>query len=278
MCARWIVGIARPLIHDFDGFQGRTGKNSFALLYHGKRRKPAGGRVRPVLARVILVAAFDFLQSMHTLPNMDHHAGCWNVESAQRYNRLRRSLEGRRIMSSLPNDYWEALTLLARASSKYKEQTGQQVVIVGGAAVSFYTQGQVLSGDFDMVTDIGFEQFLIAEGFQKEAGPGRRLGGYYHPSVPRLGFEFVSGRLFDGRSDVEKLTVVPILTDGEVTFPPIEDLIADRLAQYASSKNKAVEMLEQARLMFDLASDCDEAYLRRRIIEETGDPGEIGLV
>jgi hypothetical protein len=68
-------------------------------------------------------------------------------------------------------------------------------VIVGGAAVLFYTQGQVLSGDFDMVADIGFERFMLAMGFEKEQGANRFLGGYSHPDLPCLGFELVSEAL-----------------------------------------------------------------------------------
>jgi hypothetical protein len=181
-------------------------------------------------------------------------------------------------MSSLPPSYWKALELLAKASDGYHKSTGRHVVIVGGAAVSFYTQGQVLSGDFDMVADIGFERFLLAEGFEKDVGPGKFLGSYFHPEVEHLGFEFVSGALFDGKSDWDKVVAVPVTDETEVVFPAVEDLIADRLGQYAGSKNRARDMLDQARLMLSLASECDRVYLRRRIIEETGDPAEIGLV
>jgi hypothetical protein len=181
-------------------------------------------------------------------------------------------------VSALPSDYWTALELLAKASSRFHSETGNFVVIVGGAAVSFYTHGAVLSGDFDMVADLGFEPYLLAEGFRKEERQGRLLKGYYHPSVPLLGFEFVSGALFDGKADWDKLLAVPQTDGAEVVFPAIEDLIADRLGQYASSNNKDKTMLSQASLLFELAFECDVAYLKRRIIEETGDPSQIGLM
>lgn len=181
-------------------------------------------------------------------------------------------------MSSLRPDYWTALELLAKASSHYFHSTGRRVVIVGGAAVAFYTQGAVMSGDFDMVADIDFERFLLAEGFQRDEGPGQFLGGYHHPDVPRLGFAFVSGSLFDGKSDDDKLLAVPVSKGVEVVFPAVEDLIADRLGQYAASTNRSAAMRFQAQLMFDLAGEYDRAYRKRRIIEETGDPAVIGLV
>jgi hypothetical protein len=180
-------------------------------------------------------------------------------------------------MSSLPPDYWQALSLLAKASHQYRHATGHRVGIVGGAAVSFYTQGQILSGDFDIVGDTGFEPFLLSEGFRKEDRPGQILRGYYHLEVPRLGFEFVSGALFDGRSDRDRLLAVRVAGDAEVIFPAVEDLIADRLGQYASSGNKDREMLEQARLLLSLASEYDRDYIVRRINEESGDPAEIEM-
>jgi hypothetical protein len=179
------------------------------------------------------------------------------------------------VMSSLPPNYLEALVRLAKASDRYLKATGRRAVIVGGAAVSFYTNGQILSGDFDIVTDIDFERFLLLEGFRKDEGPGRFLGGYYHPDIPALGFEFVSGALFDGRSDEDKLLAVSVIDGAEVVFTAVEDLIADRLAQYASSRNRASDMLAQARLLLSIAFDCDRDYLLRWIVEDGGDHAEI---
>ena len=181
-------------------------------------------------------------------------------------------------MSSLPPDFWTMLGLLAKACDRYRETTGRRAIIVGGAAVSFYTQGAILSGDVDMVADIDFEHSLLAEGFEKETGPGKLLGGYFHPDVPRMSVELVSGSLFDGLTDKDRLLAIQLTGDGVVHFPPIEDMIADRLGQFASSKNKNSEMLKQASILMTLAIDYDPVYLRRRILEEGGDPAAIGLV
>ena len=53
----------------------------------------------------------------------------------------------------------------------------------------------------------------------------------------------------------------------------LEDMIADRVGQYASGT--APEMLEQARILFRLFPDADLAYLERRIRYESG--GDHGL-
>ena len=180
--------------------------------------------------------------------------------------------------SGLPQDFWDALNLLGRAGDRYRDATGGRVVIVGGAAVSFYTQGLILSGDFDLVADLGFEAAMLAEGFRKEDRPGWLLREYYHPDLPRYGFELVSGPLFDGKTDGNRLLPVHLKGGSEVLFAPIEDLIADRLGQYAASDEKDIDMLRQAQSLFRLALECDRDYLRRRIIEESGDPAAVGLV
>ena len=92
-----------------------------------------------------------------------------------------------------------------------------------------------------------------------------------------MSVELVSGDLFDGRTDRAKLLAVRVVGDAEVRFPPVEDMIADRMGQFAASNNLDTAMLNQARALLNLALDYDPAYLRRRIIEESGDPAALGL-
>jgi hypothetical protein len=69
---------------------------------------------------------------------------------------------------------------------------------------------------------------------------------------------------------------VQILTfdpDGRVAVISIEDIIADRLGQFASGT--APEMLRQAKTLFGLYPDADLDYLERRVREET--MGEYGV-
>jgi hypothetical protein len=67
--------------------------------------------------------------------------------------------------------------------------------------------------------------------------------------------------------------VVDEASDAKVIFPPLEDMIADRLGQHASDPRGRDDMLEQARLLASLAENLDVAYLIRRVAEEGGDPG-----
>jgi len=72
---------------------------------------------------------------------------------------------------------------------------------------------------------------------------------YLHPDVPRIGFLLVSGALFDGNTDRARLLPVSLGLGAEVTLPPIEDMIADRLGQFAASKGLSRDMRLQAALL-----------------------------
>jgi len=152
---------------------------------------------------------------------------------------------------ALPDDFLHALVLIGRAAARYRAETGRQVVIVRGAAVSFYTQGVILSGDIDMVADIAFSAAMRAEGFAPDATPERLATAttYLHPDVPRIGFQLVSGALFDGSTDRTRLQPVSLGGGAEVTLPPVEDMIADRLGQFAASNGLSQEMRQQAALL-----------------------------
>ena len=153
----------------------------------------------------------------------------------------------------------EALSLLARACDEVAAKGFERPILVGGAAVEFHTGSAVVSGDFDFVAEDqrAFEDALISYGFRREDRPGWLLRGLYHPELS-LGVEFVSGLLFDGRSDVQRVQLVEIVDGKAVAIAPVEDLIADRLGQYASGT--APEMLGQAIKLFQLADRLDEAY------------------
>src|SRR5918992_4381979 len=172
-------------------------------------------------------------------------------------------------------EYVKALRLLSQAFDIAQAHGAPRPVIVGGSAVEFYTGGEITSGDFDLVA---VQEDLIGEallqvGFRYEDRRGVRLGGFYHPEL-LIGVEFVTGPLFEGRTDQERLRLVVVdeESDARVIFPPPEDLIADRLGQYASDPKGREDMLEQAHILASLADNLDVAYLRKRAAEEGADP------
>jgi hypothetical protein len=74
-------------------------------------------------------------------------------------------------------EFVQALQLLAEAFEALVAKGCDRPVLVGGAAVEFYTGGAVVSGDFDVVTAVqsALEGELIRLGFVKENRPGRLL-------------------------------------------------------------------------------------------------------
>ncbi len=109
-------------------------------------------------------------------------------------------------------------------------------------------------------------------GFVRPTGPGKATRGWIHPELA-LGFEVVSDTLLDGMADRSMVRVVEVGTDGSVAVIAPEDMIADRMGQYAS--RTAPEMLGQARALFCLCEGLDLHYMNRRIREETA--GEYGV-
>lgn len=159
--------------------------------------------------------------------------------------------------------------MLARISGAMDALGQRPPVLVGGAAVELYTRGAVNTGDFDLSCgrqDL-LEALMQANGFERPSGAGKATRGWIHPQL-KLGFEVVSDVLLDGMADRAMIQVVELAPDGAVAVIAPEDIIADRMGQYASGS--APEMLGQARALFALCEGLDSDYMERRIREETG--------
>jgi hypothetical protein len=119
---------------------------------------------------------------------------------------------------------------------------------VGGAAVEIYSLGTLNTGDFDIVTGAqpAFEAILQDHGFIRPAGPNRATRGWIHPDL-QLGFEVVSSTLLDGQADRHRVRPIRVGDSGTIHVIAIEDMVADRMGQYASGT--AREMLQQARTL-----------------------------
>ncbi len=162
-----------------------------------------------------------------------------------------------------------ALALLAQLNEAMHARGLPRPILVGGAAVEYFSGSAVMTGDIDLTSPVQeeLERELVALGFVKPAGVGHTLG-WLHPEL-RLGFEVVGTTPLDGSVDRRRLLLVSGLAPGSAfAVIPIEDLIADRMGQYASGT--APEMLRQARTLFRLHTDLDLAYLEERIRHETG--------
>lgn len=132
-----------------------------------------------------------------------------------------------------------------------------------------------MTGDIDVTTPVQpeLEEELQKLGFVRPSGPGKATRGWVHPEIG-LGFEVVGESPMGDTPDMVRLQLVyPDPAEPGLRVLSIEDMIADRMGQYASGT--AHEMLEQARELHALAGTLDHDYLDRRIRTET--IGEYGV-
>lgn len=170
-------------------------------------------------------------------------------------------------------EFEAALRLFARVSEALRRQGLEAPVLVGGAAAELYSGSAIMTGDFDVVggSQRAFEEALVAEGFAPPVGPGHTFTGMVHPKLG-FGFELVSSVLLGGAAERERVRLFELGQDGRIAVIAVEDMIADRMGQFASGS--APEMFGQAHILFTLSADLDLDYLDRRIREETiGDHG-----
>ena len=168
------------------------------------------------------------------------------------------------------------LKAISRAFDIVESEGHPRPVIVGGAAVELYTQGAIVSGDIDVVTpwQEALETALERVGFERSIGFGAFARGFQHPDLG-FGIEVVGSALMEGSADQDRLLIVDLDEHSNVTFIAIEDLIADRMGQYDAPPNMREDMLQQAAALLKLAENLDNAYLDKRIREETA--GDFGL-
>ncbi len=167
-------------------------------------------------------------------------------------------------------EFEAAPRLFAAVSEAMSEKGFQRPILVGGAAAEFYSQSAINTGDFDICTprQDALEDEMQKLGFVRPSGAGLSTRGWIHPKL-KLGFEVVADTPLDGAFDRDKLAMVDMARDGAFVVISVEDLIADRMGQYASGT--AADRIGQAHALFNLQLNLDREYLDRRIKEETLD-------
>lgn len=171
-------------------------------------------------------------------------------------------------------EFLDALRMLARLSEGLARRGLPRPVLVGGGAFEFYTGSAVMTGDIDVTSPVQpeLEEELQKLGFVRPSGPGKSTRGWVHPDLG-LGFEVVGNTPMGDSPDEPRTMILQIFKDeGRFRVLSVEDMIADRMGQYASGT--ARDLLAQAKLLYDLAGRVDEDYLERRIrTESMGDYG-----
>ena len=167
------------------------------------------------------------------------------------------------------------LRLLARISDALHHRGLPRPILVGGAAVEYYTGSALMTGVIDLASPLQpeLEEELLTHGFVRPSGPGHTPLGWVHPDL-RLGAEIVATAPLGGAVDPSRLRLVrPIGETALFRILCVEDMIADRMGQLASGT--APEMGGQAALLFALHPDLDRAYLEQRIRHESS--GDYGI-
>lgn len=173
-------------------------------------------------------------------------------------------------MSLYRPEFEAALRLFSAMSQEMAEAGYSRPVLVGGAAVEFYSGSAINTGDFDLCTprQAKFEAIMQAHGFVRPSGPGKATRGWIHPELA-LGFEIVASVPMDGSVSRDHILLIEdFAEEGGFAVISVEDLIADRMGQYASGS--APEMLGQARALLLLHPEADMDYLQARVRQETG--------
>jgi hypothetical protein len=178
------------------------------------------------------------------------------------------------VSSPYRPEFEAALRLFARVSEAMVVRGLPRPVLVGGAAVELYSASSIVTGDFDICSPAQpeLEEEMQRLGFVKPSGAGIATRGWVHPEL-KLGFEVVTASLLEGMADSNRVRLFSLAPDGDAAVMAVEDMIADRVGQYASGT--AREMLGQAKALFRLYPDADLEYLDRRIRYESG--GDHGL-
>ena len=82
----------------------------------------------------------------------------------------------------------------------------------------------------------------------------------------------------DGLADKNRVRVIAVGETDELSVIPVEDLIADRMAQALAGRNVREDMKNQALRLYQLAGPLDEDYLGRRIGVETGNEASLATL
>lgn len=172
-------------------------------------------------------------------------------------------------------EFEAALAMFASISEAMAGKGYTRPVLVGGAAAEFYTASAISTLDFDVccIADDALADIMVEHGFIRPRAPGHTALGWVHPELS-MGFEIVADVPMDGAIRAEHLVLVTnFVSDKAFATISVEDLIADRIGQYASGT--ASDRLAQAKELYRLNPDCDLPYLERRIREES--TGEYGV-
>ena len=106
-------------------------------------------------------------------------------------------------------EFEAALCLFARVSEAMAAQGLSRPVLVGEAAVEYYSGSALRTGDFDICSpwQDALDEERQRAGFVRPSGEGQLARGWIHPGL-KLGFEIVGSVPMDGNIDRDHILLV----------------------------------------------------------------------
>ncbi|MEN2987800.1 hypothetical protein WG926_05755 [Tistrella sp. BH-R2-4] len=163
--------------------------------------------------------------------------------------------------------YLRALHVLAEASLRLKQAGVARPVLVGGAAVEFYSAAAFVSGDFDLVIpdQAALEAVLCEIGFER---PDDGTRGLQHVAL-NIAVEVVGRALLDGMGAMDRVVAITVAPGLPLLFIGCEDLIADRVAQADAGRHLDQDRFAQAAVLYRMLGDrLDRSYLDQQIRQQ----------
>lgn len=102
-----------------------------------------------------------------------------------------------------------ALRMFATVSEVMRANGQPRPILVGGAAVEYWSGSAVSTGDFDLCSPAQSELETVLQeyGFVRPSGPGNATRGWIHPELA-LGFEVVGRTPLDGLVPRERILLI----------------------------------------------------------------------
>jgi len=149
----------------------------------------------------------------------------------------------------------ERAVVIASIVAEALRRVGQDPILVGGAAVEFYTQGDYTTADIDMVSPGGPDLWKVMDQLSF-----KRVGKDFINEALKIYIEFPGSRL----GPTEMANQITLGTR-KLRIISMEDLIVDRLCAYKFWKSATDGM---AALMLLEQSEVDEGRVGNRAREE----------
>ena len=177
-------------------------------------------------------------------------------------------------MISATDDFSKHLRIAGRVTQAFQEK-GWNLIVVGGSALEFYTEGQYLSGDIDVCRRLG--QPTIPPSVEREIM--RRLGA--ESTGTRRQWK-IDGVFIDLLGEIETAQAPHFrflqTPEGEIQLMPAEEVLIERIFVAYSQKPPIEEALTAAKKMFRAAcqmhEDFDWPYAEHLAQSPTYDVGE----